>query len=300
MTIALSAVFFAACGTTGGLQSTKQQVNDENALVGIDISTKVAKSKQRINDNIALLEAIKNGNRVGEYNLPTHNQNLEARINSRKTQGYDYAFGMTDIPSAYSEKFVISDKKIQSTREIKAEQERLLKEAEAVAEEARLKEEKALQIAKEKEKAENSFSKKAKRAYKNAKEESKEFWAFLKGSDSYEKYLDEQEQKQERRAQKAAKVKESIAQNDFSYGKDAVLRNINFQGSLNELATRIAQTMGYDVAITPSDTRKDMFINATVDTAKASDFIDVMNKDIKEKAQIVVIDENKTLNVFYK
>ena len=63
----------------------------EPALVGIPMTERIASSAKRINAQFELLNKVRANEYVGKYDMPVHNQEVDARIGSKNTLPQSYA-----------------------------------------------------------------------------------------------------------------------------------------------------------------------------------------------------------------
>lgn len=82
--------------------------------------------------------------------------------------------------------------------------------------------------------------------------------------------------------------------------KEPIVKRIQWDNnSLNKLVGNFAKAMGYEVVIKPSSIA-DKNINFLAEQLTLAQSLDLLKKQVKDVAEIVVIDKNKTINVFYK
>lgn len=66
----------------------------EPALVGVPIGQRITESQNDINNQLFLLAKLNTGQKVGSYDVVTHNNNLDARLGSDQTLPQAYAKGL--------------------------------------------------------------------------------------------------------------------------------------------------------------------------------------------------------------
>lgn len=89
----LSASVFAVLAGCASAPKPEPYRDVEPALVGIPMADRIATSSQRITSQFELLNKVQANEYVGKYDMPVHNQELDARIGSKKT-----------LPQAYAQK----------------------------------------------------------------------------------------------------------------------------------------------------------------------------------------------------
>lgn len=87
--ISSSAILLTGCATT--LQPQVSMVDKEPILVGKPVAQRITESSKEINEQLELLQKIQSGGKIGNFAIVQHNNNLDARINSKNT-----------IPEAYA------------------------------------------------------------------------------------------------------------------------------------------------------------------------------------------------------
>ena len=86
--LSFSIMVLTGCATT---QQTTIKVEEEPILVGIPLNERIARSEKKINEQLGLLEKIRERKYVGSYNMVVHNNELDARKNSSRTLPEIYA-----------------------------------------------------------------------------------------------------------------------------------------------------------------------------------------------------------------
>lgn len=82
--------------------------------------------------------------------------------------------------------------------------------------------------------------------------------------------------------------------------KEPVVRKIQWDNnSLNKLVGNFATAMGYQVVIKPGSVA-DKNVNFLAEKLTLTQSLDLLKTQVKDVANIVVIEKNKTINVFYK
>lgn len=82
--------------------------------------------------------------------------------------------------------------------------------------------------------------------------------------------------------------------------KEPVVKKIQWDNnSLNKLVGNFATAMGYQVVIKPGSVA-DKNINFLAERLTLTQSLDLLKTQVKDVANIVVIEKNKTINVFYK
>lgn len=82
--------------------------------------------------------------------------------------------------------------------------------------------------------------------------------------------------------------------------KEPIVKRIQWDNnSLNKLVGNFATAMGYQVVIKPGSVA-DKNVNFLAEKLTLGQSLDLLKTQVKDVANIVVIDKNKTINVFYK
>jgi hypothetical protein len=82
--------------------------------------------------------------------------------------------------------------------------------------------------------------------------------------------------------------------------KELVVKKIEWKNnSLNKLISNFAKAMGYQVVI-KSSSIADKNVNFFVEKLTLTQSLDLLKNQVQDVANIIVIDKNKTINVFYK
>lgn len=121
--IMTSAMLLAGCAT---VQAPQKPKDIEPALVGRPVAERIQESENDINNQVALLDKINSGQKVGTYNVVTHNNDLDARVGSSQTIPQAYARGNKALregsnwtPEATSKDSVTTVAKTITTQKVK-------------------------------------------------------------------------------------------------------------------------------------------------------------------------------------
>lgn len=121
--IMTSAMLLAGCAT---VQAPQKPQDIEPALVGRPVAERIQESENDINNQVALLDKINSGQKVGTYNVVTHNNDLDARVGSSQTIPQAYARGNKALrggsnwtPEATSKDTVTTVAKTVTTQKVK-------------------------------------------------------------------------------------------------------------------------------------------------------------------------------------
>lgn len=95
-------------------------------------------------------------------------------------------------------------------------------------------------------------------------------------------------------------IPEAYAKINDPVKKEIIVKKIQWDNnSLNKLIGNFATNMGYQVVIKPGAVA-DKNISFIAEKLTITQSFDLLKTQVKEVADIVVIDKNKTINVFYK
>lgn len=124
--LSLVAVSILATGCANTSLGTKTQdkssSSNKNALVGMSVASQLDDTKKSLDDQLALLKAVKSGQEISSYNMVTHNNNVDARVGSTNTVPLQY--GQQNVPPSskinpepakVEEKVTVSQEVIKST-----------------------------------------------------------------------------------------------------------------------------------------------------------------------------------------
>lgn len=95
-------------------------------------------------------------------------------------------------------------------------------------------------------------------------------------------------------------IPEAYAKINEPVKKEPVVKKIQWDNnSLNKLLGNFANAMGYQVVIKPGSVA-DKNISFLAEKVTLTQSLDLLKTQVKDIANIVVIEKNKTINVFYK
>lgn len=257
-----------ATGCTAIPQTSTPAYRDyEPNIVGKPIAERINESQTAINDQFSLLERIHSGNRVGTYSVVEHNNNLDARKGSDYTLPQEYAHNTFDIPNLPNKQFVA----VESNGRMEKINENIQTET-----------------------IDTNIT--------NVNLDGV-------GVESY------QLKEVKREVIKIGEDSNSIVPVDPSKPVSVALKNtelpknsvtvqnvkkIDWQNnSLNTLSKNLASALGYELVI-KEGTVKDQNVTFTVENKTLLEVIEQLKTETSSIADIVVLDENKTFNIFYK
>lgn len=112
MNLTLSAIAVASLAGCASAPAPTPYRDVEPALVGLPMKDRIVSSSSRINSQFELLNKVQANEYVGKYDMPVHNQELDARIGSKRT-----------LPQAYANKdeIIAKAKAEQAARDLLAQ-----------------------------------------------------------------------------------------------------------------------------------------------------------------------------------
>jgi len=276
--LSFSIMVLTGCATT---QQTTIKVEEEPILVGIPLNERIARSEKKINEQLGLLEKIRERKYVGSYNMVVHNNELDARKNSSRTLPEIYA-KIDEIKAKQEkekqEKIELAEK-IKQNNELNAKENfnKTLSEISIKIDEIKAKQEKEkqekIELA-EKIKQNNEL---------NAKEN------FNKTLSEISIKIDEIKAKQKKEKQAKIELAEKMQQK---------IKKIEWEnGSANELAKHFAKSLGYELVISGN---KDLNVSLKVENEPLVVAINKFENILKPEATILIVEQNKTFNIIYK
>ena len=87
--IGSSAILMTGCATAP--QPKVEMIDKEPILVGKPVAQRITESSNEINAQLALLQKIQSGGKIGNFSIVQHNNNLDARVGSDNTIPQAYA-----------------------------------------------------------------------------------------------------------------------------------------------------------------------------------------------------------------
>jgi apolipoprotein N-acyltransferase len=95
------AILTTGCANTMMSNNTQNKQNtSKNALVGMSVESQLEATKKALDDQLSLLKAVKSGKEIESYNMVTHNNNVDARVDSSNTVPLQY--GQQNVPQSSS------------------------------------------------------------------------------------------------------------------------------------------------------------------------------------------------------
>ena len=95
------AILTTGCANTMMSNNTQnKQKTSKNALVGMSVESQLEATKKALDDQLSLLKAVKSGKEIESYNMVTHNNNVDARVDSSNTVPLQY--GHQNVPQSFS------------------------------------------------------------------------------------------------------------------------------------------------------------------------------------------------------